>query len=707
MQKQHPFYRKERPTRTYVYWFIGLALLVPLLSYAGLAKAVGPLFNLPTKENFVPTQTIFYDRTGVKLYETEGAHQPIPVKLDQVPRTLVLATLAAEDADFYRHRGVDPTSLTRATYKTLFSDKPQGGSTITQQLIKTTYLSSERTTSRKLHEMTYALLLESRFSKDQILERYMNEIYYGQQSYGVADAAKTYFGKDLAALDLAESTMLAGLTSSPTQYSPLGANPQLAKQRQKYVLDRMVSLYPDIVTRAQADAALNQPLAYAQREQVFHAPHFVFYVKQELARYYGDKAVDQGGLKVYTTLDLAKQQTLEEEVKKGVAAVRSGGATNGSAVALDPKNGEVLAMVGSADFNNDAIDGKVNIATSDRQPGSSFKPFVYLEALKQGKTAATVLHDRSTTFGGDYTPRNYDGTFRGNVTMRYALANSLNIPSVELLEQVGVQPALDMAKQLGISTLGDPARYGLSLVLGGGEVKLLDMTSAYGVIANKGVNPGRATVTKVVGPHEQTLYQRTPQPKPVVTEGQAYILTDILDDDRARKLAFGPNNPLNFPRPAAVKTGTTNDFKDNWTVGYTPNLVVGVWVGNNDGTPMRGLSGVEGAAPIWNSAMQQLLKGVPSESFTVPGDLVRSCACVSAIGGSQFEFFLKGTVTVRDVPGADLPSTGDTAATPPPRRSTRVPTRNRQQQTAPNDTSASPPAPDGSGSGGVVPGGVP
>lgn len=698
MQKP-TFYRKERPTRHYVYWFIGLALVVPLLSYAGLAKAVGPLLHLPTKENFHPTQTIFYDRNGTKLYETEGAHQPIPVKLDQVPRTLVLATLAAEDAEFYRHRGVDPESLSRATYKTLFSDQPQGGSTITQQLIKTTYLSSERTTQRKLREMAYALLLENRFSKDQILERYLNEIYYGQQSYGVADAAKTYFGKDLAALDLAESTMLAGLTSSPTQYSPLGANPQLAKERQKYVLDRMVEKYPDIVTKTQANAALAQPLAYAQREQVFHAPHFVFYVKQELARYYGDEAVDQGGLKVYTTLDLAKQQTLEQEVRKGVASVRSAGATNGAAVALDPKNGEVLAMVGSADFNNDAIDGKVNIATSARQPGSSFKPFVYLEAVKQGKTAATVLHDRPTTFGGgSYTPRNYDGSFRGNVTMRYALANSLNIPAVEMLEQVGVQPALDMAKQLGISTLNDPSRYGLSLVLGGGEVKLLDMTSAYGVIANKGVNPGRATVTKVVGPGEQTLYERTPEPKQVVTEGQAYIMTDILDDDRARTLAFGANNPLNFPRPAAVKTGTTNDFKDNWTVGYTPNLVVGVWVGNNDGTPMRGLSGVDGAAPIWNASMQQLLKGVPTESFTVPGELVRSCACVSAIGGNQLEFFLKGTVTVRDVPGEALPSTENT--TPPPRRTpNRSTTRNRNQdnQVTPNDSAGRDPAEENGG----------
>ena len=634
-------YHKEKHPGFYWGWFIVLAIAVPILTYAGIVKSAGPVLKLPTKENFHPTQTIFYDRNGIKLYETAGAHQPIPIKLNEVPRPLVLATLASEDADFYKHRGVDPEAFARATYKNIFTDEQQGGSTITQQLIKNTYLSSERTIPRKLKEMSYAILLENKFSKDEILERYLNEVYYGQQSYGVADAAKTYFGKTVNQLTLGEATMIAGLPSAPTLYSPLGANPQLAKERQRYVLDRMIKL--GYITQEQGDAAFIEPLNYVKEESVFHAPHFVFYVKQELAKYYGDDVVDHGGLKVHTTLDLAKQGILEQEVREGAANVRRFNGSNAAAVAIDPKAGEVLAMVGSRDFNDPEIDGKVNVATADRQPGSSFKPFVYLAALKQGKTAAHVLHDRPTTFYNTFTPRNYDGGYRGNVTLRYSLASSLNVSSVELLDQVGTKPSLDLAHEMGISTLNEPDRYGLSLVLGGGEVKLLDMTSAYGILANKGLNPGRATVTKVEGPDQKTLYERKPQPRQVVDEGLAFIMSDILSDNRARTPGFGASSPLNFPRPAAVKTGTTNNFKDNWTVGYTPNLVVGVWVGNNDGTPMRGISGVQGAAPMWSSAMQRLLQGMPIERFTPPSSVVRACACVSGVGGGISEYFLKGT----------------------------------------------------------------
>ncbi len=615
-------YHKQRHPGVYIFWFAVLALAVPILTVAGIGKAVGPMLTLPSKTNTHATQTIFYDRNGVKLYETAGAHQPIPVKLDQVPRTMVLATLAAEDADFYKHQGVDPQGLGRALYKNVFTSEQQGGSTITQQVIKNTYLSSERTVPRKLKEMTYAILLEQQLTKDQILERYLNEVYYGQQSYGVADAAKTYFGKELAQLDLAQSAMLAGIANAPTQYSPLGANPQLGKERQKYVLERMVKL--GYISREQADAAYAEPLSYAKEEKVFHAPHFVFYVKQELAKYYGDTVVDQGGLKVYTTLDLAKQEMVEREVREGVTSVAGYNATNGAAVVEDPKTGEILAMVGSVDFNNDTIGGKVNVATAERQPGSSFKPFVYATALKQGYTPATILHDKPTTFYGTFTPKNYDGSYHGNVTMRTALGSSLNIPAVEMLDKVGSVPSIETSKAMGISTLNEPDRYGLSLVLGGGEVKLLDMTSAYGVFANKGVNPGRATVTKVVDSEGKTLYQRQPAPKPVLDEGVAFIISDMLSDNRARSIGFGANSPLAMPRQAAVKTGTTNDYKDNWTIGYTPQYVVGVWVGNNDGAPMRGISGVQGAAPIWRSIMLNLLSGTPSEWYQQPGNVIRS-----------------------------------------------------------------------------------
>ncbi len=667
-------YHKERHPLTYVLALIVLALAIPALTYAGFAKAASPLLKLPAKENFHATQTIFYDRNGVELYKTGGAHQPINVGLNQVPRPLVLATLAAEDADFYKHQGIDPESLTRATYKNVFTDDQQGGSTITQQLIKNTYLSPDRTVTRKLKEMTYAISIEQKFTKDQILERYLNEVYYGQQSYGVADAARTYFGKDLNQLDLAQATMLAGLPSAPTLYSPLGDNPERAKQRQKYVLDRMVKL--SYITKEQAEAAYAEPLAYTKQEQVLHAPHFVFYVKQQLAKLYGDDVVDQGGLKVYTTLDLNKQTAAEETVRAGVAEVARYGATNGALVAADPKNGEILAMVGSVDFANDTIGGKVNVTTADRQPGSSFKPFIYLAALKSGLGANTVLHDRPTTFYNTYAPRNYDGTYKGNVTMRYALANSLNVPSVELLDKVGTKPSLDLAHEMGITTLNDPDRYGLSLVLGGGEVKLLDMTSAYGVIANGGVSPGRASVTRVLDHQGKPLYERKVAPKPVLDPSIAFIMTNILSDNTARTLDFGANSPLNFgSRPAAAKTGTTNDFKDNWTVGYTPNLVVGVWVGNSDGRPMEGISGVQGAAPIWNAAMHRLVDPLPVENFNQPANVVSGCACVRGLGGGVREFFQKGQsqnqergVTGGEQSGATIPpgaTSGEGSDTPP------------------------------------------
>lgn len=649
MRKVVSYHRKTHPAK-YVLGFIVVVLALPLITYTAVGKADPQLLKLPTKENFHPTQTIFYDRNGVKLYETSGGHQPTPVGLNQVPRSLVLATLAAEDADFYKHKGVDPQAIARATYGNLTGKQESGASTITQQLVKTTYLSPQKTISRKLREIVYAVILEQKYSKDQILERYLNQVYYGQESYGIGDAAKTYFGKNLDQLTLGEASMLAGLPQSPTSYSPLGTNPKLGKQRQQYVLDRMVKL--GYITKEQSTAAYAEPLTYVKQEQVFHAPHFVFYVKEQLAKYYGSEVVDQGGLKVYTTLDLKKQDIAEQTLSQGVANVAGFHATNGALVAQDPRNGEVLAMVGSKDFNSTTIDGKVNVADAERQPGSSFKPFVYAAALKAGMPANTVLHDKPTTFYGTFTPHNYDGGYHGNVTLRYAIGNSLNVPSVELLDKVGDKPSIELAHDMGITTLNEPDRYGLSLVLGGGEVKLVDMTTAFSVFANHGQQAGRATVLRVVGPDNKNLYQRKAQPKQVMDEGIAFIMSDILSDNSARAIGFGPSSPLVFPRPAAVKTGTTNNFKDNWTVGYTPQLVVGVWVGNNDGSPMRGISGVQGAAPIWNATMQKLLVGEPVERFTPPKDVLRKCACVKAIGGGVQEYFLKSATGTNVGPDA-------------------------------------------------------
>nr|MDP9211778.1 penicillin-binding transpeptidase domain-containing protein [bacterium] len=363
------------------------------------------------------------------------------------------------------------------------------------------------------------------------------------------------------------------------------------------------------------------------------------------------------------TLDLATQRAAEEEVRRGVEGARPYGATNGAAVVMDPRSGEVLAMVGSKDFTDASIDGKVNVATSPRQPGSSFKPIVYLEALRQGKDASHVLQDRPTTFGDSFTPRNYDGRFRGDVTMRYALASSLNIPAVQLLEQTGVEPVLDLAHQLGISTLNDPDRYGLSLVLGGGEVKLVDMTGAYSVLAAGGETPGRATVTKVEGPRGEVLYERKPKKEQVVDPAHAYIISKWLSDPRARAPGFGTSSALDFPRPAAVKTGTTNNYKDNWTIGYTPQRVVGVWVGNSDGTPMDGISGSQGAAPIWNALLTRLLRGAAVQDFKRPENVDEGRAGVYALGGGSLEYFVRGSANE----GQDVPEgTIEQQEAPPP-----------------------------------------
>lgn len=584
--------------------------------------------DLPNPQNIderrVSESTKIFDATGEHLlYEIGDVHRT-SVGLDQISRYIRQATLAAEDDQFYDHHGLALKGILRGVIlKPLSGQRAQGGSTITQQLIKNSILTPERTLRRKVKEAVLALELEQRFTKDQILEMYLNDIPYGSQAYGIEAAAQNFFGKSASEVTLAQAAILAALPQAPTYYSPYGSHVEDLKARQEYILDRMVAL--TMITRAEADAAKAEPLNFALRRESITAPHFVFYVKEQLDEQYGERVVEQGGLRVTTTLDFELQKIAEEVLRERQAQLSKLGASNASLVAIDPKNGNILAMVGSIDYFNEEIDGNVNVSVRHRSPGSSIKPFVYAAALRKGFTPETILVDAETDFGQGYKPRNYNLSQNGPVTMRQALANSLNIPAVQTLYLVGVREASALAQRMGMTSLNQPDRYGLSLVLGGGEVRLVDEVSAYGVFANDGVRFPHRAVLKVVDKSE-TLFdaEKNEVRGEEVLEAQiARQVTNILSDNSARALVFGTNTPLQLgSRPVAAKTGTTQEFRDGWTVGYTPSLVAGVWVGNNDNSPMnnRSDSGLT-AAPLWNAFMRRALTSKPIEQFVSPEPL--------------------------------------------------------------------------------------
>ncbi len=579
----------------------------------------------------VADSTKIYDRHGRLLYEValpqEGTHTYL--SLDEMSPPLRQATIATEDASFYRNPGFDVFALSRALVQNLRAGEVMtGGSTITQQLVRNLYLSPEERSSqsiqRKVRETILAFRLTRHLSKDKILELYLNQVYYGNLAYGIEAAAQTYFGKSARHLDLAEASLLAGLPQSPARQDPL-ANLPAAKARQATVLSLMADAA--YVSREEASAALAEPLRFHKTPFPIQAPHFVSYVRGLLEERFGADRVDRGGLRVYTTLDLSLQTTAEALVQRQVAALGEHDVSNGALVALDPGTGQIKAMVGSADYFSEEIDGQVNMALAARQPGSSFKPITYATALERGYTAATPLTDVRTAFltrkGELYVPQNYDGTFHGLVSMRYALASSYNVPAVQMMDRIGVDAVLRLARDLGITTLGDTSRFDLSLTLGGGEVRLLDLTAVYAALAAGGLRRDPVAILRVEDASGRVLYEWQPAPdQPVLSPQTAYILTDILADNAARTPGFGEDSPLRLSRPAAVKTGTTTDFHDNWTLGYTPSLVTGVWVGNADNQPMRQVSGVEGAAPIWHAFMEEALKAEPPQDFPRPDGLV-------------------------------------------------------------------------------------
>ena len=605
----------------------------------------------------VPLTTHIRDRYGVELYKIYASQNRTLVKLSDLPLTLRQATIAIEDAEFYQHSGFSLRGIFRALISnssllsTRNSSSIQGGSTITQQLVKTALLSPERTLQRKIRELVLAVLVELRYPKDQILEMYLNRVSFGGAAYGIEEAAQTYFGKPASDLTLPESALLAGLPASPTTYSPFGAHPDLAKARQKEVLRRMVS--EGFITWNQADAASAADLQFAPQTIDIQAPHFVMYVRDYLARKYGTAIVEQGGLEVITSLDLSIQQIAQTAVTQEVAKVAYLRIGNGAAVVTNPQTGEILAMVGSKNYFDIANDGNFNVTTALRQPGSSIKPLNYALALTRGFTPASTIDDSPIVYKTPgqppYSPVNYDGRFHGKVTLRTALGSSYNVPAVKILAANGVSNFIEFARKLGISSWTDPSRYGLSLTLGGGEVTMQDMATAFGVFANSGSRVDLYPILSVRDSSGRLLEQSSPSSQSVLDPRVAYLISNILSDNAARTPAFGPNSDLNVPN-VAVKTGTTNNLRDNWTIGYTPDRLVAVWVGNNDNSPMSYVaSGVTGASPIWRRIMTEILKTTPSAGFASPANLVKvnictitgQLACEGCPGRS--EYFIPGT----------------------------------------------------------------
>jgi penicillin-binding protein 1C len=586
--------------------------------------------NLPNpnqlQDRTIPQTTKIYDRTGEKiLYEMHGDQKRTLVTLDAVSPYVKGATLSAEDRTFYQHHGFRPLAILRAVFLNVFYGKTTGGSTITQQLVKNAILSSEKTYTRKLKELVLSLEIERRYSKDDILKMYLNEIPYDALAYGVESAAQTFFAKSAKDLTADEAALLAVLPRSTTYYSPYGNHRDGLMKRQQAVLDTMAE--DGYLTADEAEAAkkVDTLAKVVQRRSGIIAPHFIFYVREQLVERFGEQAVEVGGLKVVTTLDFGKQEAAEQAVADNLQEIRDGGGNSAALLAVDPKKGDILAMVGSADYSDDSINGKFNALTGRLQPGSSIKPFVYAAGFERGYTPDTVLYDVATEFGTggtSYAPHDYDLKERGPVTVREALGNSLNIPAVKMLYLVGVSDFLDYATgQLGY-TIPDRKWLGLSVTLGGVAVNPVEHISAFGAFANEGELADTRAVLRVEDASGKTLYKadETPKRRRVMSEQVARLVTGILSDDDARAATFGHGGPLTLPdRPVAAKTGTTNDYKDAWTVGYTPSLVAGVWVGDQvEGRSMNRVGGSRVAAPIWNEFMRLALAGTPVEAFIPP-----------------------------------------------------------------------------------------
>jgi 1A family penicillin-binding protein len=593
--------------------------IVLLAAFAWYGRNLPDPSNLARRTNEASTR--IYDKSGEELlYEIHGDRKRTEIPFDEIPQYVKNATLVAEDRNFYTHPGFDIKGILRAVYLNIFTSNSPGGSTVTQQLVKNTIVGGEKTYGRKIREVLLAYRIEQQYDKDEILNMYLNSIPYGSNAYGVEAASGLYFDKSARDLTLAESAIIAALPQSPTFLSPYGNNTDYLFARQKWILNSLAEL--DYISEQERDAALAEELTFAPFRQDITAPHFVFYIREQLSQKYGENFIETAGLKITTTLDTNFQKIAEEEVlKQALVNEEKYGGKNAALVALDPKTGQILAMVGSRDYFDEEIDGNVNVATRPRQPGSSFKPIVYAAAFEKGFTPNTVLYDVKTTFKTDtkdYTPLNFDLAERGPVNLRTALQGSLNIPAVKLLYLTGIGTVLDFADRLGYSTLSDRSRFGLSLVLGGGEVTLLEHAAAYQAFARDGKYHQPTGILKVEDAKGNLLEQYEENERQAIPAQVAYLITNVLSDNAARAYVFGENSALQLGnRPVAAKTGTTNDSRDAWTMGYTPSLVVGVWAGNNDNSSMTA-GGSSAAAPIWNAFMRRALGNVNIEYFRDP-----------------------------------------------------------------------------------------
>lgn len=598
-------------------------------------------FQIPTLDSFeerkVTQSTKIYDQTGeVLLYDVFENIKRTVVPFDDISIHIKNASIAIEDVEFYEHSGVRPTAFIRAALSNLTTLNPygQGGSTITQQVVKNSVLTQEKRVSRKIKEWVLAIRLEQVMEKDAILNIYLNESPYGGSIYGVQEASQRFFGKHASDVSIAEAAYLAALPQAPTYYSPYGNNTEALEARKNLVLSRMLA--EGFITQEEHDTARAEDVEFlTQGDQGIKAPHFVIYVRELLTEMYGEDVVENGGLVVRTSLNWELQEKAEEIVKKyALENAETFDAENAALVAIDPHTGGIITMVGSRDYFDTEIDGNFNIALAERQPGSTFKPFAYASAFSKGYLPETTLFDLRTQFstscppdnftseGSCYSPTNYDNAFRGPMSMRDALAQSVNVPAIKTLYLAGMNDTLRLAKNLGVETLTNIGQYGLTLVLGGGEVRLLDMTSAYGVFANEGVRIPHAAILEIQDQSGNTLFTHEPRGVQVMDAQTTYQISDVLSDNVARTPAFGAQSLLNFSNHSvAVKTGTTNDYKDAWTIGYTPNIAVGAWAGNNDNRSMDKKVAGFIITPLWHAFMQEALQTVENDSFIAPEEI--------------------------------------------------------------------------------------
>lgn len=627
---------KRRLFKEFFLVSFSVVIIASALLVSWLATIQLPDFNNFENRN-IANSTKIYDRTGkVLLYNIHDNIRRTIVPIDEMSSYIKTATISIEDAHFYEHFGFRPTSFVRAMLANIVSGGfAQGGSTINQQVIKNALLTKDKKISRKLKEILLSIKLDRELPKDTILQIYLNESPYGGTIYGVEEASLAFFGKKASEVTLVEAAYLAALPQAPTYYSPYGKHRDELEKRKNLVLERMYEL--GHISEEEKNKAQEESVIFEKKElNSGKALHFVMYIRDYLEEKYGLDEVLNGGLKVTTTLDYTLQKQFEEIVKEGAFEnAKKFDAKNAALVATDPKTGQILAMVGSRDFFDTEIPGQYNIALASRQPGSSFKPIVYAAAFNEGYTPETVLFDVKTQFSAlcdaygnpkagvsesaCYMPENYDGLFRGPVTLREALAQSLNIPAVKLLYLVGIQNAITLAQNMGLSTITDASRYGLSLVLGGGEITLLELTNAYGVFANNGIYHKEQGILEVKDRSGEILEKFSSIEKEVLPETVTSLVSSVLSDNSARTPTYGSNSALNFPtRPVAVKTGTTNDYKDVWVIGYTPSIVIGMWAGNNDNKPIDKKTAGFVLAPVWRKAMIVATNDTQVEYFPDP-----------------------------------------------------------------------------------------